>query len=464
MVPLKEIKILLKFAEIDNKPYDEEHEGWVDCLANNLRQSLAFYFDQPMAIHFKNETTPISEKEFESFDAIFYILSPAFLFSSNLEADITLAGKIFTFNTEFINTKIYKLLKGPVNVSDLPMIISMGSFHYFYQTGSSEESAYETLFDWDNAPLVRSKYWESFTNLLFELLKNLKHSKHKRLVPESEQTVFLGTGAIEQLWNRTNLLGELNSRGLKILPDHDYSIEVKYLNDPTKFYLEKSDFAVHFPEEFLPLDKNKLQQLADLSQLKRFIWFDPEAEKELEKKKQYDELKQKLKNLDHVEAISSGLEELKEIIFTSSKRKEKQETRGESFDHPNLYLIFSDLYEEEKKEDLIRLLRNLNVNLLLSEEGNLNEKRARHYQDLKSSHFCLICYDGRNPEWLRANINEVKKSAGLHPEKVDQVKLGVISEKEAIPAELKEHEKSLTFLSAATHSFEEELIQYVNEK
>lgn len=460
----KEITIALKFAEIDDQPYASEHKGWVSCLVAILNQTLEFYFQRSVSIQLKKETELIDEKEFEAFDAIIYILSPAFQLSSNIATEIAAIEKAVLFNTDYLNSKIHKVLKGPVEIKDLPVTISMGTFHYFYQTGNSGDSAYETLFDWDNSVAVRHKYWESFTNLLFDLLKNLKHSKHERFIPPKEQTIFLGASDVGQLWNRTNLLGELISRGVKVLPDHDHSIEVKHLNEPTKFYLKKSDFAIHFPEEFLPLGKNKIKGLEDLSYLKRYIWFNPEAEKELEKKKQYDELKQKLKNLDHVEAISSGIEDLKEIIFATRLRQESEEADSEGKDQPALYLIISEHFPEELKAGLLRILSTFNIRLLLLDKENVQEKRATHYQYLQKSAFCLICYDGKNPDWVRANVNEVMKSAGFNPGKSQQIKLGLVVENQISEDELQEYPHALSIISALSPSLEDDLNNYINGK
>lgn len=459
----KEIKIALKFADIDNKPFSEEHEGWVSCFAKMLRQTVEFYFNRPVVLNFKTESELISEQDFEALDAIIYILSPAFLFSSNIATEISAIEKAVFFNAEYINSKIHKVLKGPVNSNDLPTTISLGTFHYFYQTASTEESTYETLFDWDHSPLVRGKYWESFTNLLFDLLKSLHHEKKDRFIPKNDYTIYLGPGDIAQLWNRTNLLGDFNSRGVKVLPDHDHSIEVKHLKGPVKFYLTKSDLAIHFPEEFLPLDKLKLQELSDLPGLKRYIWFDPESEKELEKKKQYDELKQKLKNLEHVEAISSGIEGLKEIIFATSGKTEQQEALLEEPEKACLYLIFSENISEERKSMIINSLNKHAIHLFILEKEKVHERRIKHYQYLKKSSFCLIYYDGKKPEWLLANINEVKKSVGLNIGKSQAIKLGIIAEMEEMPEEIKENANSFKFISGLPHTLEEDLNDFVNE-
>ena len=462
----KEINIAVKFAEIDNQPYSGGDAGWVSGLVAILAQSLAFYFDRPFNIILKKETELITEQEFEALDSVIYILSPAFRMSSNIAAEISAIEKALLFNTDYLNSKIHKILKGPVEVKELPATISMGTFHYFYQTGSEGGSSYETLFSGDNAADSRRKYWDSFTNLLFDLLKNLKHSHSAHFTPESGQTIFLGPGDVGQLWNRSHLFGELISRGVKVLPDHDYSIEVKHLNEPIKFYLKKSDFAICFPEDYIPPEKDKIKELEDLTWLKRYIWFDPEAEKEPVKKKQYDELKQKLKNLDHVEAISSGLEELKEIIFAASQKKQEQQKEQENEENnpvlPELYLIVSDEFPEEGKEKILHYLNGLNVQLLLAGKEKVQEKRAIHYQNLQNAAYCLICYDGNNPEWLRANVNEVKKSAGFSPESSQRTKIGIIAGGGEIPDGVPDYQNTYSVISSLSPTLEEDLKAYLN--
>lgn len=459
----KKANIAIKFAEIDNTPYAGEEKGWVSAFVSMLEQTLAFYFQQPPAFHLITATEAIGESEFNANDVIIYIISPAFVFSSNVHKDISVIEKACFFDTEYINTKIFKVLKGPVPASELPDTISMGRFYHFYQAGSLADSQYETLYGRDSSPLSNAKYWDVLTSLVFDLLKHLGHEKHHSFLPSNGQTIFLGHSEMEQLWNRTRLLGELNARGFRILPDHDHSIEVKHLKEPVKFYLKKSDLAIYFPEEFLPLDEKHLQELSELRGLKRLIWFDPEAEKDLEKKKQYDELKLQLKNLDHVEAISAGLEELKEIIFAAVGRNEiREEENGEG--QPALYLICSDFFSEDMKAQLILLLGKLNIKLLLTGHETGNEKRAKHYQYLKKADYSLICYDGKSPEWVRANINEVKKAAGLQVGKKRPVRLGIITAAEAISREVAAYAPGIPLMAAPSPTLAQDLNEYVYGK
>ncbi len=461
------INIAVKFAEIDDMPYSGGQDGWVSRFVQILQQTLEFYFPKPVVVWLKKETDLIDEKEFQTLDAVIYVLSPAFLFSSNISVEISAIEKAVLFDTDHLNSKIHKVLKGPVNVGELPVTISMGAFHYFYQADRSGESSYETLFDRDNSALARNKYWESFTNLIFNLLKHLRHPGYRNFVPPNEQVVFLGTGDVGQLWERTDLFGELNSRGVKVLPDHDHSIEVKHLNDPLKFYLKKSHLAIHFPEEFLPLDTKKLQSLADLPELKRFIWFNPEAEKEVERKKLYDELKQKLKNLEHVEVVSSGLEELKEIIFAATREAESGEKENEPGEGLKVYIIWAEHFHENKRAEIINIIKEQEAQVLLQETGKVQEKRAQHYQNLREADYCLICYDGKNPNWLRANINEVKKATGLNPEKKRKIRLGVAGGEGVTAGELGEFSAALTsgtlsFIPAFSPSLQNDLNNYIN--
>lgn len=458
------LKIAIKFAEIDNKSFSEEQDGWVSGFVKVLKQTLAFYFEQQLSIQLMKETEAVEDLSLTSYDALVYILSPAFIFSSNMGAEIVAIEKACAFNTEYINSKIYKVMKGPVETGDLPGSLSIGSFYPFYQAGSSSaEGGYETLFDWDNSVFSRKKYWDSFTNLLFSLLKNLRHTSHERLLPPPEETVYLGHGDREQLWNRTGLYSELSARGVRVLPDHDQSVEVKHLSDPIKFYLKKSHLAIHFPEEFLPLEEKSLACLADPEWLKRYIWFNPEWEKDLEKKRQYDELKQHLKNLDHVEAISAGIEELKEIVFTGDRNGEASAEKSAAPAAAKLYLICSAHFEEGLKATLVQLLRQAGTELLQLDNQGGSEKRLTHYRYLKEADCCLICYGGESPEWVRANINEVRKSTGLHTENGRKIKPGLLLAQGDLPAEVASEAGSFTVISAHSPSLAEELNTYIYE-
>lgn len=462
MEQAQEINLLLKYADIDNAPFSQQEEGWVSALVQKLRETLAFYLQQPVHILTKNETALISEEEFKTSDAVIFVFSPAFMLSSNLAATMALIEKAVSFNVSYINSKIHKVLKGPIDIDSLPSTISMGRFHHFYQQNSMGDSGYETLFGGDKTASVQGRYWESFSNLLFDLLKALRYPKWERFIPSSDQTVYLGSGDLEQLWNRNNLYGELHARGIKVLPDHDHSIEVKYLNDPQKFYLEKSTLAIHFPEEFLPLSEKKLADLAAMPSLQRYIWFNPESGKNRDKQKHYEDLKLKLKNLDHVEAITSNIEELKEIVFGRAQQGLVQDSAPAGSAESRLYLIVSERFSEEIKSKILHQLSQLNITPLLLDQPDAHLKRQQHYQYLKHSNFCLICYDGLNPEWLRANINEVKKAAGLNPDKDQTIRLGLFTAQHPLP-EMAEAGDTYVILTGGEEHLQESLASFIHE-
>lgn len=460
----KKINIAIKFAEIDNTPYAGEERGWVSSFVSLLEQTLTFYYRQPPAIHLLKATDLIDDNDFNVHDAIIYIISPAFIFSSNINKDISLIEKALFFDSAFINARIYKVLKGPVNTEELPDTISMGRFYHFYQSGSLTGSQYETLYEGNRATPAHAKYWQSLTSLVFDVLKQFGHEKNERFCPSAGHTVYLGNSGMGQLWNRNRLYEELNARGFNILPDHNASIEVKHLKEPVKFYLKKCSLAIYFPEEFLPLNEQGLQELTDLSHIRRLIWFDPEAEKDLEKKKQCDELKLQLKNLEHVEAISAGLEELKETIFAAVDQAKIPEEEKGGAAQPSLYLICSDHFGEAVKAQLILLLEKMNVRLLLPGDETGNEKRAQHYQYLKQADCSLICYAGKSPEWVRANINEVKKAAGLHAGKRKPIRLGIVTAGEALKQEAAGYAPGIPLMTALSPTLAEELNDYVYGK
>lgn len=435
----KNINIIIKFAEIDDITFQQKGDGWIKVFTQLLKNAIALHTDQTVRIIHKSENEVIDLQEFEGADAVIYILSPAFIFSSNLKQEISNLEKELYFNIELLNTKIIKVLKGPVNEEDIPMTIALGSYYPFFKYTDSLSEEYETLISEEQNPNDRARFWDSLTDIVYDLLRLLKIPNTKDIIPEGKQSVFLSSKHKQNFWERLEIKRELKDFGIDVLPDSDYSVEVKYLDDPNAFYINKSKIAIHFPEEFIPFDADKLAKISANSEIERLIWFNPEMEMETETNRTYNELKRNLKNLDHVEAVETNIQELKIII--KEKMMKNTTTSNDTIlkrekDTRYLYLITGHVEENKNIQRITDLIELQGVKVLFSYHiEDPSYRRKVHFEYLKEAEYCLVLFGEEPVEWLLANLKEIEKSAGFS-RNTPLLNKGIITNQLDLPTEL----------------------------
>jgi hypothetical protein len=410
------INIIIKYAEIDDISFEKKEKGWVSTFADILKSTLKLYTDRRIRMFFKSEVELIDMEEFDAASAVIYVMSPAFIFSSNIRQEISILEKELYFNIELLNSKIFKVLKGPVAQTDIPMTIALGSYYQFFNYRNELDGEYDTVEMNDTQLNLSEIYWNSVSDIIYDLLSIVDTDGENRLVPKESKTMFLGSTVFQNVWYRNRIKRELRDYGVKILPDSDYSVEVKYLDEPDSFYIGKSSLAIHFPDEFAPIENGRVNSIASNPHVNRLIWFNQEIEVDSDKQRFYAELKRTIKNYNHIEIVESNLQELKSIIkdklFNALNRTDLQffiKERNKQY----VYLITESDLAEEEIEDLKKMLTTPTIDVLvLSEKSDLALRRKMHYEFLVSAEFALIYCSGEHQDWLLSNLKELKKATG----------------------------------------------------
>lgn len=408
-------RIIIKFTQNDNIPTTGQELGWVDYFAEILKTTIRYQINSEILIIYRNETDLISAEDFDNSDLVIYILSPAFIFSSNINQDATTLETSFNFDIPYINYKVKKVFKAPVKIEELPLSLSTPTYYRFYDMNKADEIEYETYEGW-NEYQENSKYWMIMADIINDTFRIFLQEKK-----EFEHKIFISNKSDEYFNERNSIKRELKAYNTQIYPDEDFSIEANYMDDSELFFMKKCDLSLHFPDEFLDLDTEARNKAFNkLVEQKRFIWFNPQEALKPEKKAKYNELKVQLKPYKNIEAVESPIEEfkfiLKEKLLNNSQKQEVSTVNTKE----SIYIVSDVKLEKElvdQFQENIILKEKFHVRLLNNIE-NVTEYRELHYNLLKTADYFIILHLNKNQEWLKSMISEIRKAPGFNREKV----------------------------------------------
>ena len=406
--------IIIKFTQNDNIKSANQEFGWVDYFATFLKTGLSYKIDDTVTITYKNELDLITEKDFNTADLIFYILSPAMVFASNINQDSHELEQAFNFDIPLINSKIKKVFKAPVKIGELPLALSTPTYYRFYDNSLINEENYETFEGW-NQFQNNEDYWKVFADVLLDTLTILTEEK-----TEINNRIFISDKNKSYYHFRNTIKRELKAFGSEIFPDEDFSIEANYMEDPEEFFMKKCDMALHFPDEFLGLTSEKRKKAFDkLPEIKRLIWFSPSESQKPEKNAQYNELKVQLKPYPNIEAVESTIEELKEIVKENIGKIKHKDSVEQKSSKETIYIISDSQLNQESMEIIHKdetISEKYDLKLIANVE-NVTDYRLLHYELLRKADYFFILFFKNNIPWLNAMSSEIKKAPGFRNEK-----------------------------------------------
>ncbi|WMN11340.1 hypothetical protein QYS49_38025 [Marivirga salinae] len=406
--------IIIKFTPNDNISGADHVKGWVDYFADFLKTGINYQLKNTVDIIFKSELDLITKEDFDQTDLIFYILSPAMVFASNINQDSAELEQALNFDIPLINSKIKKVFKAPVNIEDLPLSLSTPTYYRFYDHSLLNEEDYQTFEGW-NKYQDNESYWKVFADVLLDTL-NILGGQDSII----KNTVFISDKNKSYYHSRNSIKRELKAFETEIFPDEDFSIEANYMEDPELFYMKKCNMALHFPDEFIDLtNEEKRNSFNKLPSLRRLIWFSPSEGLKPEKKAKYNELKVQLKPYQNIEAVESTIEELKDIIKDNLKKiKQSTETKEESL--KNIIYIISDTRIKDQSFKEINQDKSIEENFdlkIIDNVENVTDYRHLHYELLRKADYFFILYFKNNIPWLNSMSSEIKKAPGFRNEK-----------------------------------------------
>ena len=406
--------IIIKFTANDNIKSGDQELGWVDYFAKFLKTGIAYKLQNEVEISYKSELDLITKDDFHNTDLIFYILSPAMVFASNINQDSAELEQALNFDIPLINSKIKKVFKAPVKIEELPLSLSTPTYYRFYDNSLINEENYETYEGW-NKFQENENYWKIFADVLIDTISILENKK-----VEINSKVFISDKNKSYYHSRNIIKRELKAFNSEIFPDEDFSIEANYMEDPEQFFMKKCDMAIHFPDEFIGLTTEKRKKAFEKTpELKRLIWFSPIESQKPEKKAQYNELKVQLKPYPNIEAVESTIEEFKEIVKENiNKIKDHSSVEIQSVKEI-IYIISDSIIKKQSLNILLndKEFTNSYELKLIDNVENVTDYRHLHYELLRKADYFFILFFKNNVPWLNSMSGEIKKAPGFRNNK-----------------------------------------------
>ncbi len=446
--------IIVKFTQNDNIPLPDHDKGWVDYFAEILKTSLNYQIKAEIEIKYKTELEIISAEDFDHSDLIIYILSPAFIVSSNINQDASALETAFNFDIPYINHKVKKVFKAPVKIEELPLSLSTPTYYRFYSLTAADEIEYQTYQGWnkyqDNSP-----FWTIVADILNDTFRIFTQNQ-----TEFDLKIFISNKSEEYFNNRNNIKRELKAFKTQIYPDEDFSIEANYMDDAELFFMKKCDLSLHFPDEFLNLNiEERDAAFNKLVEQKRFIWFDPQQALKPEKTALYNELKVQLKPYKNIEAVESPIEELKTILKEHLFTKKPSDDKETDLSKELIYIVSDTPLTEEIKTiiDQDKVLEEKFLIKILNNVDNVTNFRILHYELLQTADYFVILNFKNNKEWLQSMIAEIRKAPGFKRNKIIKGKF-ILGQSISLPSRyVEEH---FTFIPI---NQEKEVVNYLKE-
>lgn len=301
-------------------------------------------------------------------------------------------------------------------------------------------------------------FWVKLADLAYELFAYSDKDSSGTL-DISNYKVFLAETGFDSEKYRNNLKRDLNSLGLKVLPEKIHSNKAGQFILNVDENVKNTDFAIHivgnhFGEKVENTDHSKDEIQAKITEnhanfciktqkspYKRFFWFDKIGLHQNEQiSNYYKELSHKAEESKSTELVVSSWEEFKSLIYqfvsfelTHIGRNDKTTEISSNI----IYFIF-DASDEEKAKPYIQYLRKKGYAVITSNfEGDIMAVRHIHLEGLKRFDIAMIYASKASSRWVNMKILDILKAPGFGREKPIKQKILLISpshKNELLPA------------------------------
>lgn len=468
--------IFISYAHIDDESLIEGQKGWVSEFHRALEIRLAqllgrqptiwrdpilqgnHLFDKQMVDEFANVAIVIS------------ILTPRYVKSDWCVREVNEFYNACKQNIGFtINNKarIFKIIKTPVQADLHPSVIQNILGYDFYNTdvatGRVKEFAHVFGHQTDRS------YWEKLDDVandicsVLESLDNLSSAPFNNVqmaavttsatVASTKKTnhatqIYLAESSYDTQEFRDSLKRELLDYGYQIVPDKQLPLIAPALSGQLPDYFKDSHLSIHLIGEnygvvpqgakksIVEIQNDVAATFSTSNNLQRLIWI-PENVKPIDDRQSLfiDNLKAGKEGIAGADLVQSSLEDFKAVMMDSLKKLEEKEkklqqvnatlnaiTITEAGTAKIVYLI-CDMQDIDAIKPLEDYLFDSGYEVVIpSFEGDEQQIRKEHIENLKSCNGCIIFFGNANELWLRGKMRDFTKISGYGRSKALNVK------------------------------------------
>jgi len=344
------------------------------------------------------------------------------------------------------NSRIFKVLQEPQKGNFLLDYLSDSvSYDFFHFDTSTDELV---LYDDFTGPTSEKTFWMRLYDLTYDIFKvidNLKSVENEIASISGDLnslSIYLSEVGADLIPQRDAIKRELLRNGYKVLPEKNMPKDLESIMKMIKKDLAASNMSIHLigsdygkihdtnvsiidlqnrlaTKHFNELDR---MDAATSMNFGRIIWISPEQYSISVKQRLFIEnLKKDSESMIMADLLETTIEELKAFVISKIqdglKRHELIYGDIRHVKGKTIYLIH-DKSEEKKCKKIKDFLDKNGYDVITSKfDGNPDEIRSRHDDNLRLCDATLIYYGKENEGWIKSKQKDLLKSLGLGREK-----------------------------------------------
>jgi len=343
------------------------------------------------------------------------------------------------------NSRIFKVLREPQQGHYLLEYLNNSINYDFFHFDSTTEEL--VVYDDFTGPSSEKTFWMRLYDMAYDIYKvmdNIRNAESEiaHLTKDLNQiTVFLSEVGVDLLGARESIKRELQRNGCRVLPEKNMPEDLESIMKLVKKDLERSNMSLHLVgsdygiiqgtnssiidiqnrmaiEHFNEMEKMDANSSMNFG---RVIWISPNMKNVSVKQRLFIEnLKKDSESLHDSDLLETTIEELKAFVINkigeATAKHDKFYGDGE-VEKKLIYLIY-EKNDAVKCKKIEKYLEKNGYDVISSDfEGNPDDVRARHNENLKRCDATLIYYGHENEGWIKSKQKELLKSLGLGREK-----------------------------------------------
>ncbi len=343
------------------------------------------------------------------------------------------------------NSRIFKVLREPQKGHFLLDYLSNSiSYDFFHYDSSTEELV---LYDDFTGPTSEKTFWMRLYDMAYDIFKvvdNLKNAESEiaKIANDLNQiTIYLSEVGADLISQRDSLKRELLRNGYRVLPEKNMPQDLESIMKQVKKDLADSNMSLHLVgsdygkiqgtnSSIIDLQNrmaiqhfNEMEKMDAKSNMNfgRVIWVSPDMKNVSVKQRLFIEnLKKDSESMKDSDLLETTIEELKAFVINKIEdaKKNYQKIYGKEGEEKKLIYLIHEKADALKCKKIEDFLEKNGYEVISSDfEGNPDDIRARHNDNLKRCDATLIYYGNENEGWIKSKQKELLKSLGLGREK-----------------------------------------------
>lgn len=427
--------VFISYTHVDNRPFGPDELRWVSHLHEQLTNRVQQVFGAEVSV-WRDEKLQGNDifgealiDRLSNVAVLVSVCSPRYVRSEWCRRELdefvraAEAGDGVQLGTK---SRVFKVLKTPVQLEDLPQALVPVLGYEFYEESPDEHHVREFLLN----PNVeeRWKFYARVDDLAQDIAALLREIAARRTSPQEEliagRTVYLAEATSDMAEYRDRVKRELRGRGYRVLPERPLPLAVEELTAAVDGDLARSDLSVHLlgarygarPEgeersiQHVQLDLARARARNGLEQL---IWA-PERLDTVEEEQValLDRLQADVD--DRVELVRASLETFQIYVLNriAPTPPAPPVASAAPSDAKRVYLVCEPGDLPAAAAVQAELERLGHVVMLPLSKGSETEAREVHEMSMVLCDAVIIYYGDATEHWVRMKLFDLVKSPG----------------------------------------------------